>query len=204
MSARKWRTVVLAGVVLAAVAAGCDTGALPASPQAGRAGSATAALMAPDYSARRLGGTDTVALQDLRGKPVLLTSWATWCSECRTELPAIQRLAQTYRDRGLQVIGVNVDEGGDAGPLAFAAQRGLTLPMLHDQHTQYQAAFRAVGVPQSELISAEGRLVKVWQGVFDPADPDNRRLIESSVAADTTPLPAGSTAPSTEPSAGTR
>lgn len=102
---------------------------------------------------------------------MLLNGWATWCVECRTELPAIQRLAETYRDRGLQVIGVNVDEGGDGGPIAFAAQRGLTFAMVHDEHTRCQASFRAVGVPRTELISARGRLLKVWQGVFDPTDP---------------------------------
>jgi peroxiredoxin len=165
--------------MVAALAAGCDTGALPTSGAARSSAAPVAA--APDYSARRLGGGDTVSLQDLRGKPVLLNSWATWCAECRTELPAVQRLAETYSDRGLQVIGVNVDEGGDAGPIAFAAQRGLTYPMVHDEHTRYQAAFRAVGVPQTELISASGGLVKIWQGVFDPTDPVNVALIEAQL-----------------------
>lgn len=178
-------------IMAATLATGCDTGALPT---AGRTPGTVLAAMAPDYSARRLGGAETVSLQDLRGKPVLLNSWATWCAECRTELPAIQKLSETYRDRGLQVIGVNVDEGGDAGPIAFAAQRGLTFPMVHDEHTRYQAAFRAVGVPQTELISASGRLVKIWQGVFDPTDPANLALIEAQ-------LPAGS---SSGPEAGTR
>ncbi len=161
--------------------ASCDTGAVPGSGAAPPTGDA--APMASDYSARRLGGTETVSLHELRGRPVLLTSWATWCVECRTELPAIQRLAETSRDRGLQVIGVNVDEGGDAGPIAFAAQRGLSFPMVHDEHTRYQAAFRAVGVPQTELIGGDGRLLRIWQGVFDPADPDNVRLIESQLGA---------------------
>jgi peroxiredoxin len=184
---------MVAALMLCVAIAGCDTGAMPRSgavPQGG-----DAAPMAPDYSARKLSGTGTVSLRDLRGKPVLLTSWATWCTECRTELPAIQRLAETYRDRGLQVIGVNVDEGGDAGPSAFAAQRGLNFPMVHDEHTRYQAAFRAVGVPQTELISADGRLLKVWQGVFDPADPTTVRLIEAQLSA---------AASSSQPGAGTR
>lgn len=172
-----WPAVV---IVAAALAAGCDTGALPNPGAAHGSATVAAAPTAPDYSARRLGGAETVSLQNLRGKPVLLNSWATWCAECRTELPAIQRLAETYRDRGLQVVGVNVDEGG---PIAFAAQRGLTFPMVHDEHTRYQAAFRAVGVPQTELISASGRLLKVWQGVFDPTDPANVALIEAQLPA---------------------
>ncbi|HEX5348202.1 MAG TPA: TlpA disulfide reductase family protein [Pseudonocardiaceae bacterium] len=181
MSLRNWPAALILAVALAA---GCDTGALPNSgPVHGDTAAVAAAPMAPDYSARRLGAAETMSLQDLRGKPVLLNSWATWCAECRTELPAIQRLAETYRDRGLQVIGVNVDEGGDAGPIAFAAHRGLTFPMVHDEHTRYQAAFRAVGVPQSELISASGRLLKVWQGVFDPTDPDNVALIDAQFPA---------------------
>jgi peroxiredoxin len=202
MSLCRPRLAVVVGMVLAAVATGCDTGAVLASKQTHSSG-ATAVPVTPEYSARRLGGTETVTLRDLRGKPVLLTSWATWCTECRTELPAIQQLAEAYHDRGLQVIGVNVDEGGDAGPLAFSAQRGLTFPMVHDQRTQYQAAFRAVGVPQTELISADSRLIKTWQGVFDPTDRDNTRLIESSVTSGAPP-PAESTNSPAEPSTGTR
>ncbi|MGH3768336.1 MAG: TlpA disulfide reductase family protein [Pseudonocardiaceae bacterium] len=179
------RSLLIVALAAVLTAAGCDTGAIPPGP-AQTTGSAEVAA-APDYSARRLGGTDTVSLRELRGKPVLLNSWATWCVECRTELPTIQRLAQTYRDRGLQVIGVNVDEGGDAGPIAFAAQRGLTFPMVHDEHTRYQAAFRAVGVPQTELISSTGQLIKVWQGVFDPTDPGNVRLIESQLPGSAEP-----------------
>jgi cytochrome c biogenesis protein CcmG/thiol:disulfide interchange protein DsbE len=168
-------------VALTAAAAACSGGA---TPTAGSAPTRSIAkVMAPAFSARTLGGTAVVSLASLRGKPVLLDSWATWCAECRTELPAIQSLAAQDGPLGLQVVGVNVDDGGDSGPLTYANAHHLTFPMLHDADRHFQVAFQAVGVPQSELISADGVLVKTWQGAFDPTDPANAALIASVLPA---------------------
>ena len=161
------------------LASGCDDGAVT-NPQR-EAGKTAAPRAAPKYAARKLGGKQVVDIRDLRGKPLLLTSWATWCTECRTELPEIQKLADRYAPHGLQVVGVDVDEGGDQGPLAFAVQHHLTFPMLHDEGHRYQVAFEEVGTPQTELISSDGKVIKVWQGAFDTTDPVNLKLIEAQL-----------------------
>ena len=64
---------------------------------------------APDFKLTRLDGTE-VRLADLRGKVVMLSFWATWCTPCVMEFPAIERLARRFADRGLVVLAVNLDE----------------------------------------------------------------------------------------------
>jgi thiol-disulfide isomerase/thioredoxin len=66
----------------------------------------TIGAAAPGYGAATLEG-DSVSLVDLRGQVVLLNLWATWCVPCRTETPHLQNLFETYRDRGLVVVGVS-------------------------------------------------------------------------------------------------
>src|SRR5690606_9627000 len=82
--------------------------------------------VAPDYGAPTLGG-DTIRLESLRGSPVLLNVWATWCPPCREEMPALQELHERYADRGLRVVGVSVDSrGAEAAIRQFLDEGGLT------------------------------------------------------------------------------
>jgi peroxiredoxin len=133
---------------------------------------------APHYTAREMGTRTQVSLDAQRGHPVLLTSFAPWCTECRGELPQIQALAQHYGARGLRVLGVSVDEGSDAASSDFARGLGVRFALWHDSDHRYQVAFQTVGVPQTELIDAQGRLVRVWRGAFDTSSPETTRAIE--------------------------
>jgi peroxiredoxin len=132
---------------------------------------------APYYSARLMNSSRVVSLRGLQGTPLLVTSFATWCVECRSELPQIQQLAARYAPKGLKVIGVSVDDGSDGASVAFATSLGVHFELLHDANHRYQIAFRAVGVPQSELIDRQGRMLQVWQGGFDTQSPQTTALI---------------------------
>jgi peroxiredoxin len=179
--ATRFATSAAAAVALSGALASCG-GTGGTAEQASKARAKPAASV--DYSARKMSSRATVSIASLRGTPILLTSFATWCTECRTELPDIARLAARYAPRGLKVIGVSVDEGSDAGSVAFAHKLGARFELLHDEHHHYQVTFRAVGVPQSELIDRRGRLVKVWLGGFDITSPETTRLIETVLAGE--------------------
>ena len=70
--------------------------------------------MAPEFEAKQLGGS-TFRLADYRGKKaVLINFWATWCDPCVDEIPTIKRVAETYRNQGLEVVGVSLDRYGKA------------------------------------------------------------------------------------------
>jgi peroxiredoxin len=137
---------------------------------------------APDYGAAVLGG-DSLRLADLRGSPVVLNIWATWCPPCRDEMPGLQQLHERYAGRGLRVIGVSVDSPGSEGAVrSFAAEYGLTFTLLLDPADLVARRFRTAGVPETFLIDADGRIAHRWIGRFDPVAPDVLARIETLLA----------------------
>ncbi|MFC1959077.1 peroxiredoxin family protein [Chloroflexota bacterium] len=118
--------------------------------------------VAPSFSVQTTDG-DTLTLADLRGSPVILNFWATWCGPCQVELPDLQRLYEERQNTGLRVVGINVDEAPAVfGP--WAAARGLTFVMVADVGAEIQALFHVRGTPQTIIIDADGVIQAVFYG----------------------------------------
>ena len=116
----------------------------------------------PAYASATLAG-DTVRVA--RGQPVTLVNiWATWCESCREEMADLQRLEQEFGPKGLRVLGVSVDNGDGARVRRFVEGERLSFTIAHDPDGRIQRLFRAVGVPETYLISADGRLLWRQQG----------------------------------------
>jgi thiol-disulfide isomerase/thioredoxin len=81
---------------------------------------------APDFTLPTLSGAP-IRLSDLRGKVVLLNFWATWCGSCRAEMPTIEALHRQYKDRGLEVLAVNLDTTPIAKVQTFVDKAGESL-----------------------------------------------------------------------------
>jgi cytochrome c-type biogenesis protein len=140
----------------------------------------------PAFGAPVLDG-DSLQLASLRGQPVLLNVWATWCPPCREEMPALQTLHEEYGPRGLRVVGVSVDShGSEATIRRFLEEGGYSFTILHDAADAVSRQFRTIGVPETFLIDGEGRVVRRWIGKFDPLAAD--------VVADIEPLLPGADA----------
>ena len=85
--------------------------------------------------------------------------------------------------RGLRVLGVSVDSRGSESTIRrFLTEGGLTFTILHDPADAVSRQFRAIGVPETFLIDADGRVVRRWIGKFDPLAPDVLRDIEPLLA----------------------
>src|SRR5690606_1796249 len=126
----------------------------------------------PDYAAPSLAG-DTLALESLRGDPVMLNIWATWCPPCREAMPALQQLHERYGSRGLRIVGVSVDSRGAEDAIQrFLEEGGYTFTILHDASDAVSREFRTVGVPETFLIDPSGVIVRRWIGRFDPMAAD--------------------------------
>jgi peroxiredoxin len=133
---------------------------------------------APDFAAPRLDG-DTVRLSELRGQPVLLNIWATWCPPCREEMPGLQALHERYGDR-LRVLGVSIDSpGADGAVREFVREYGVSFTILHDPAERVTRQYRTIGVPETFLIDGAGRIAHRWIGKFDPLAPDELARIEA-------------------------
>src|SRR6266481_490325 len=70
-----------------------------------------------------------ISLKDFRGKTLFLNFWATWCEPCREEMPSMEHLHQTYKDRGLAVIAISLDSQGASMVNPFVKKFGLSFPM---------------------------------------------------------------------------
>lgn len=139
--------------------------------------------LAPDYVARLLGREDKISLGSLRGQVVLLNTWATWCVPCRQEMPAFEALYHQYRGQGMQVVGVNIDEGEADGDVErYVASLGISFPIWRDPVNCFAKRFRVLGVPQTFVISREGMIVRQWRGQMDPYTPDNLKSIQAVLA----------------------
>ncbi len=80
---------------------------------------------APDFTLLTLSGAP-IRLSDLRGKVVLLNFWVTWCGSCRAEMPTVDALYRRYKDRGLEVLAVNLDAATTSKVQAFVGELGVT------------------------------------------------------------------------------
>lgn len=113
---------------------------------------------APSYAARSLRG-DSVSLALLRGKPVLLNVWATWCLPCKEEIPYLESLHGKHAAEGLQIVGVSVDARGDEAKIdEFARDFRMSYPIWRDPDERVNSRFLAIGVPSTYLIDRDGIL----------------------------------------------
>ena len=136
---------------------------------------------APAYAAVTIDG-DSMSLDDLRGRVVLLNIWATWCHPCREELPLLQALHERHAADGLELIGVSVDARGEGDAVrAFARRFGVTYPIWLDPDERASSTFLAIGVPASYLIDRTGTLVWKKIGPIQPNDSVLAQRLETAL-----------------------
>lgn len=133
----------------------------------------TAALVANASNAPDPAAT-TLTMSQLRGHPVILDFWATWCGPCQAQSPIVNGISQRFKDQGLVVVGVNTS---DAEGLAekFAVKKGLLFPMVYDEGNTIANKYRVDNLPTLIVVSKEGKIVAVRRGVT--SDSDLERLV---------------------------
>jgi len=136
--------------------------------------SASTSGPAPDFTANVVANRleaehGTLTLSALKGHPVVLDFWATWCGPCQAEAPIMNGLAKRYKDRGLVVVGVNTS---DAEGLAekFAARKGLGFPIVYDEGNDIAKKYGVDSLPTLVVVSKEGNVVAVRRGVTSESD----------------------------------
>ncbi len=162
-----------------ALAMGVAVGSVAWAGCADRARGVEVGERAPAFSAPDLSGRQ-VSLDDYRGQVVLVNIWATWCGPCRVEMPSIRALYDRYRDAGLTVLAVSIDEGPGYKEKVreFVDELSLDFPILLDPESRVTRTFRTIGVPETFVLDREGRIVKRVIGAADWDSQANRALIE--------------------------
>lgn len=125
---------------------------------------------APTFAAPTATNPDlTLNLADLRGSPVIVNFWATWCAPCRVELPVLQALYAQHRAAGLRVLAVNVGESG-AQALTWRDELGLTFDLLLDRDQSVAALYHLRGQPSTYIIAPDGVISHIFYGPVTAAD----------------------------------
>jgi len=114
--------------------------------------------VAPDFELRSLEGKQ-VRLSDYHGKAVLLNFWATWCAPCKIEMPWFVDLQKQYASQGLQVIGVAMDDSGEATIAKFAKEIGVNYPLLIGKEAVGDAYGGVEFLPTTFIIDRQGKVV---------------------------------------------
>jgi cytochrome c biogenesis protein CcmG/thiol:disulfide interchange protein DsbE len=109
---------------------------------------------APDIDLSTIDG-DPVSLSELRGRPVLINFWATWCPPCRDEFPLMVDAYADHANDGLEILGVMHQDFAD-GARDFAADMGATWPIVEDPGDKAYGDYLVAGLPTSFFVDTEG------------------------------------------------
>jgi peroxiredoxin len=146
----------LAWIWASAVPASATTGGLIPSPREG--------FLAPDFTLDLLGGGE-VTLSELRGKGVVINLWASWCPPCRAEMPAIQRVYEKTKGRGLEVLAVNTTyQDSEGAATEFIQELGLTFPVPLDRDGTVSQQYLLRALPSTFFVDRQGVIRKVIIG----------------------------------------
>ncbi len=153
-----------------------DTGAAAASSSVCGSDAKKANL---DFTVNDMQGR-SVALSSFKGKVILLDFWATWCPPCKAEIPNFVELQDQYGERGLQVVGVSVDDPADKLP-PFAEEFRMNYPVLVGLgRDDLQDAYGPMwGIPTTFLISRDGKICRKHSGLVgkDRYEKDIKALL---------------------------
>lgn len=158
--------VLVAGALLAVLWARLLTAqhqvqSLPNSPLVGRT--------APDFTLTVYNGTpgQKIHLADLKGHPVVINFWASWCQPCQEEMPIIEAAYEKYHGDGVIFVGVDFEDKPDAA-MAFVRQYGVTYPVGPDtQNGDIAIAYGVTGTPETAFVGRSGAVAQKVGGALD-------------------------------------
>jgi len=157
MSRKLW-LIALGLIVMSLLPQGCSTEVSEdlAAPQAGS--------KAPDFTLADL-DAESVSLSDLRGGPVLVNFWATWCRPCLSEMPHIQQAFEQWGSQGPVILAINLGESRSA-VRRFAQEQKLSFPILLDSDRKVGRDYQVSAIPTTFLIDKEGKIQAIKIGAF--------------------------------------
>ena len=171
----RWALALPVLVVVAVTAGAVIMITVGRSPQAVSvsAGVARVGGPAPNFSSWDLNGKK-VSLADFKGRPVLLTFWATWCTVCREELPALQRLQDRYQSTGFTILAIDYRETDNRRLAQYLAGLQVHLKPVIDPEGTIAGAYGVdIGLPVNVLVNRAGTVTQIIIGAVPNASLEN-------------------------------
>ncbi|MCX6150542.1 MAG: redoxin domain-containing protein [Ignavibacteriales bacterium] len=138
--------------------------------------------MAPDFELKTCDGKK-LKLSDFKGKVILLDFWATWCAPCRRGIPDLVALKNEYKNKGLEIIGVSLDQDNTiANVLPFIKEFKINYPVVYYNMDIIQNYGGIESIPTSFIINKDGKVVKSYIGLTEKAiyNKEIKKLLATS------------------------
>jgi peroxiredoxin len=121
-------------------------------------------FMAPDFNLPARGG-GTLSLAELRGQPVVINFWTSWCPPCQAEMPDIQRVYEEYQEQGLTIVGINAtNQDSIADARNFLDQNNLSFPVVFDIGGRASYDYQVRSLPTTYFIDRRGIIREIIVG----------------------------------------
>jgi cytochrome c biogenesis protein CcmG/thiol:disulfide interchange protein DsbE len=135
---------------------------------------------APSFAAPLLAGDGRLVLDELRGAPVVMNFWASWCEPCEDEAPFLSSAAREYEGR-IQFVGINIKDAHDDA-VDFVKTHDLDYPHVRDEDLAIYDDYGLTGQPETFFIDRDGIIVEHVPGPL--AEDDMYRILDVLVARD--------------------
>jgi thiol-disulfide isomerase/thioredoxin len=127
---------------------------------------------APDFTLMSLDGRP-VKLSDYRGKVVVINFWATWCPPCRAEIPDLVAAQQHYRDRGVEILGIALDDEGREVVEPFVRDNGITYPVLIGDEAIMSLYGGISSIPTTFFLNRDGSIQRHYDRMLSRLEIDS-------------------------------
>lgn len=154
---------------------------LGSPPRAMKDASAQTAQVVPDLTLTRLDGTQE-QLSLMTSKVIILNFWATWCEACMEEMPSIVQLKNAYSGKGLEVIGVNLDENPQIAVPRVIKQFQINFPIYQDPDGKIADIFDVHAIPLTIVMNQHRKILLTHDGDRDWNAPDVHQEIDRWLA----------------------
>lgn len=125
-----------------------------------------AGVMIRPFSIKDLKGGAVIKTDSLIGKPFVINFWASWCGPCSFEAPGLEKMYRTFRDRGVEFVGVVVQDREEPAR-GFQEKYGLSFPSGLDETGDISFQYNVYGVPMTLVVAGDGRISYVHIGAIE-------------------------------------
>lgn len=164
-------------IILALVVAGLSLIKAKA-PDPSQSASITPGLSVADFDLFKIGEKNPIRVSSLAAKVYFINFWASWCEACLVEMPSIIKLRSAFKDQGLQIIAVNVDEDPESVVPRMSKQLGLDFQTYYDKDQRLSDLFGISALPYTVILDQQRKVLYAHAGDKDWNSAEVRQWME--------------------------